>query len=64
MSQMHEAMVQKIEARHVDITEELANIEKNNEKGEEDNEKKEWKEHFVWWIFDLIYNFYPSFIQY
>ena len=60
MSQMHEAMVQKIEARHVDITEELANIEKNNEKEEEDNEKKEWKEYF----FDLIYNFYPSFIQY
>ena len=60
MSQMHEAMVQKIEARHVDITEELANIEKNNEKEEEDNEKKEWKEYF----FDLIYNFYLSFIQY
>ena len=46
MSQMHEAMVQKIEARHVDITEELANIEKNNEKEEEHNEKKEWKEYF------------------
>ena len=49
MSQMHEAMVQKIEARHVDITEELANIEKNNEKEEGVNgeeEKKEWKEYF------------------
>ena len=41
MSQMHEAMVQKIEARHVDITEELASIEKNSEKKEDDNEKKE-----------------------
>ena len=43
MSQMHEAMVQKIEVRHVDITEELANIEKNNEKKEDEDEKKEWE---------------------
>ena len=39
---MHEAMVQKLEVRHVDITEELANIERNNEvEVEEDEEKKE-----------------------
>ena len=44
MSQMHEAMVQKLEVRHVDITEELANIERNNEvEGEDDERKKEWK---------------------
>ena len=44
MSQMHEAMVQKLEVRHVDITEELANIERNNEvEVEEDEEKKEWR---------------------
>ena len=46
MSQMHEAMVQKLEVRHVDITEELANIERNNEaevEGQDDERKKEWK---------------------
>ena len=61
MSQMHEAMVQKIEIRHVDITEELANIEKNNETKEDEGEKKEWEKRI---FVDLIYNFYPSFIQY
>ena len=47
MSQMHEAMVQKLDVRHVDITEELASIERKHEaevgKGEEDERKKEWK---------------------
>ena len=46
MSQMHEAMVQKLEVRHVDITEELANIERNNEvevEDEKDEKKMEWK---------------------
>ena len=39
---MHEAMVQKLEVRHVDITEELANIERNNEvEGQDDERKKE-----------------------
>ena len=61
MSQMHEAMVQKLEIRHVDITEELANIEKNNETKEDEGEKKEWEKRI---FVDLIYNFYPSFIQY
>ena len=61
MSQMHEAMVQKLDIRHVDITEELANIEKNNETKEDEGEKKEWEKRI---FVDLIYNFYPSFIQY
>ena len=37
---MHEAMVQKLEVRHVDITEELANIEKNNEAEAEDEDER------------------------
>ena len=61
MSQMHEAMVQKLEIRHVDITEELANIEKNNETKEDEGEKELWEKRI---FVDLIYNFYPSFIQY
>lgn len=42
MSQMHETMVQKLDVRHLDMTEVLADIEKNKaEEKEEVFEKAE-----------------------
>ena len=39
MSQMHESMVQKLDVRHLDMTEELADIEKKS--GEEVMKKED-----------------------
>ena len=39
MSQMHESMVQKLDVRHLDMTEELADIEKKS--GEEVKKKED-----------------------